>query len=60
VHVALQGPPAPQVSVPHAALPPPQVSVQLPPVLHEMSLHALLPWQSAVHVPAPQVRRPQT
>lgn len=34
--------------------------MQLPAVLHEMSLHALLPWQSAVHVPSRQVSRPQT
>ena len=45
---------------PHAALPLPHVALQVPRLPQLMSLHALLPWQSAVHVPSPQLSLPQT
>lgn len=45
---------------PQAALPLPQVALQVPRLPQLMSLQALLPWQSAVHVPSPHVSLPQT
>jgi hypothetical protein len=49
LHAALHAP-VPHVSVPHAALPPPQVVVQSP-LVQRMSLHAALPEQVAVQLP---------